>query len=132
MADAHRLYRLSDNSEVTLPAALDTFRGERVTVTSLWPSRPGTSGRIILDTGREYYPSVVNCYIAPAPMTGADATADQLDSEPDRPSHYREHPDSARRNRLEADGLDNLGWPLETDAPQAAAGDNAPTGKGAE
>lgn len=68
MSATPQLYREGTNEPVTLPAELETFRGDRVTVVSYYgDGTGGSSGRVVTDTGRTFFPGVVRCYIAYEP-----------------------------------------------------------------
>jgi hypothetical protein len=67
------LYLKATNERITIPADLETFRGERVTVEAIaeFPT-PGRSGKVYArffstEPLRTVYPGVVRCYIAEEP-----------------------------------------------------------------
>lgn len=48
-----------DGNEVTLPAKRKTFRGEEHTITSgSPPHKPGSTGRVYVEGGGQYFPNV--------------------------------------------------------------------------
>lgn len=55
----------ANNREIKLPAVRQNWLGENHTITAIVPpSRPGSAGKVVTDSGRLYYPMVFNLRIA--------------------------------------------------------------------